>query len=173
MWILDREVAGSRLLCILCFFIYRLTGAGVEVGDTESRGGDSRLVRSHEGALQVWSVIKRWRLIEQGFNKILELYLYKFWQNTGLVLFCFDVPEGATGPGRRLPLTPSACPTLCLQLLRLALLSHSFLLLPAPAGSRSGDLLLAVHPLLPFLHLAGVTTYSGSDVLLPETSASD
>ena len=35
-WILDREVAGSRLLWILCFFIYRFTGAGVEVGDTES-----------------------------------------------------------------------------------------------------------------------------------------
>ena len=35
----DREVAGSRPLCILCFFIYRFTGAaGVEVGDTESGG---------------------------------------------------------------------------------------------------------------------------------------
>ena len=35
-WILDREVAGSRRLCILCLFLYRFTGAGVEVGDTES-----------------------------------------------------------------------------------------------------------------------------------------
>ena len=35
-WILDREVAGSRPLRILCFFIYRFTGDGVEVGDTKS-----------------------------------------------------------------------------------------------------------------------------------------
>ena len=34
-WILEREVAGSRPLCILCFFIYRFTGAGVKDGDTE------------------------------------------------------------------------------------------------------------------------------------------
>ena len=36
MRILDQEVAGSRPLCILCFFIYRFTGAGVEVGVAES-----------------------------------------------------------------------------------------------------------------------------------------
>ena len=35
-WILDREVGGSSPLCILCFFIYRFTGGGVEVGDVES-----------------------------------------------------------------------------------------------------------------------------------------
>ena len=35
-WILEQEVAGSRPICILCFFLYRFTGAGVEVGDTES-----------------------------------------------------------------------------------------------------------------------------------------
>ena len=33
---LDREIAGSRQHCILCFFIYRSTGVGVEVGDTGS-----------------------------------------------------------------------------------------------------------------------------------------
>ena len=33
MWILDQEVVGSRLLSILCFFIYRFTGDGVEFGD--------------------------------------------------------------------------------------------------------------------------------------------
>ena len=43
-WILDREVAGSRPLCILCFFIYRFTGAGVEgaeAGDTKSEEGNT------------------------------------------------------------------------------------------------------------------------------------
>ena len=35
-WILDQEVAGSRPICILCFFIYRFTSAGEEVGGTES-----------------------------------------------------------------------------------------------------------------------------------------
>ena len=43
MWILDREVAGSRPLCILCFFIYRFTVAGEEVGDTES--GEEKIRR--------------------------------------------------------------------------------------------------------------------------------
>ena len=42
-WILDREVAGSRPLSILCFFIYRFTGAAVEVGDTES-GAEKKTV---------------------------------------------------------------------------------------------------------------------------------
>ena len=42
-WILEQEVAGSRPLCILCFFIYRFTGAGVEVGDTESGEAGGRL----------------------------------------------------------------------------------------------------------------------------------
>ena len=42
-WILDREVAGSRQLCILCFFIYRFTGSGAEVGDTESGEDGGRL----------------------------------------------------------------------------------------------------------------------------------
>ena len=41
--ILDREVAGSRPPRFLCFFIYRFTGAGVEVGDTQSAGGEGRL----------------------------------------------------------------------------------------------------------------------------------
>ena len=40
---LDREVAGSRPLQFLSFFIYRFTGAGVEVGDTQSAGGEGRL----------------------------------------------------------------------------------------------------------------------------------
>ena len=39
-WILDLEAAGSRPLC---FFIYRFTGAGVEVGDTEYGEEDCRL----------------------------------------------------------------------------------------------------------------------------------
>ena len=37
-WILDQEVVGSSPLCILCFSIYRFTGEGVEVGDTEPGG---------------------------------------------------------------------------------------------------------------------------------------
>ena len=43
IWILDQEVAGSRLLCVLCFFIYRFTGSGAEVGDTESGEDGDRL----------------------------------------------------------------------------------------------------------------------------------
>ena len=35
-WILEQEVAGSRPICILCFFVYRFTGAGVEV-ETQSQ----------------------------------------------------------------------------------------------------------------------------------------
>ena len=42
-WILEQEVAGSRPICILCFFIYRFTGAGMEIGDTESGVAGSRL----------------------------------------------------------------------------------------------------------------------------------
>ena len=42
-WILEQEVAGSRPICILCFFVYRFTGAGVEVGDTESGEEGGRL----------------------------------------------------------------------------------------------------------------------------------
>ena len=42
-WILEQEVAGSRPICMLCFFIYRFTGAGVEVGDPESGEEGGRL----------------------------------------------------------------------------------------------------------------------------------
>ena len=119
----------------------------------------------------MWSVINCGNSFTKAFIKILELYLnikmQKFW-------FCFDVPEGATGLGRRLPLTPPGWLLLRLPhpLPPAAPLSCCSLMLPAPAGSRSGVLLLAVHLLLLFLHLAGVSTYSGSDMLLPETNAS-
>ena len=48
-WTMDQEFAGSRQLCILCFFIYRFTGAGVEVGDTESgvAGGSLGTTKVH------------------------------------------------------------------------------------------------------------------------------
>ena len=42
-WILEQEVAGSRPICILCFFIYRFTAAGMEIRDTESRVAGGRL----------------------------------------------------------------------------------------------------------------------------------
>ena len=55
----------------------------------------------------------------------------------------------------------SACLTLCLLLLRLAHPSCCSLR-PLLLGHRSD----AGHPLLPFLHLAGVTTYFGSELVI-------
>ena len=92
--------------------------------------------------------------------------LTKFW--FGFVLFCS--PRWGTGLGRRLPLTPSDWLLLCLpHPLPPAAPACSPVLLPSlttPAGYRSSDLLLADHPLLPLLHLAGVTTYSVSDIVI-------
>ena len=56
---MDREVAGSRQPCILCFFIYRFTGSGAEVGDTESGEDGGRLGSTKVHFIfHLWSVIK-------------------------------------------------------------------------------------------------------------------
>ena len=61
-WILEQEGAGSRPICILCFFVYRFTGAGVEVGDTESGEEGGRL-----GTTIYVECYQMWEFIHKGF----------------------------------------------------------------------------------------------------------
>ena len=103
--------------------------------------------------------------------RVILRFLIKYW-------FCFVLfwcPRGGYRPwsptATDIPACcSSACLTLRLLLLRLALLSCCSLWLPAPAGSRSAALLLAAHPRLPFFHLAGVATYSVSDITIQDST---
>ena len=72
-WTTDQEVAGSRPLCILCFFIYRFTGSGAEVGDTESGEDGGRL-----GSTKVHFICGV--LSNVGINS--QRLLLKFWSYT-------------------------------------------------------------------------------------------